>query len=33
MAILDDWMMDYYSIAKVALANRSEFTTAPANNQ
>ena len=33
MAILDDWMMDYYSIAKVALANRSEFTTAPDENQ
>lgn len=33
MAILDEWMMDYYSISKIALTNRPEFTTAPANNQ
>lgn len=32
MAALDDWMMDYYAIAKVALANRPEFTTAPDEN-
>jgi len=32
MALLDEWMMDYYSIAKIALANRPEFTTVPDEN-
>jgi len=27
MAILDEWMMDYYSISKIALANRPVFST------
>jgi len=27
MAVLDEWMMDYYSISKIALANRPELST------
>jgi len=27
MAVLDEWMMDYYSIAKIALANAPHFST------
>jgi len=32
MALLDEWMLDFYAIAKIALANRPEFTTAPDEN-
>lgn len=33
MAILDEWMTDYYTIAKFALARNSEFEEEPNNQQ
>lgn len=33
MAELNEWMYDYYALAKVAFRQRNEFTTEPPNNQ